>query len=325
MTIEKFHQAIHQTTSPLPGSIPQPIIYTLSVKQKFDGLTIIDFYCQAIPSIPKEQWIEKVETGNMTVNGETITLDYIVKTGDKTKHATKPIAEPHVSADIQLIYDDEDFLILNKPAPLPMHPCGRFSKNSLVEILQLAFPQSDYKIVHRIDSNTTGLVVLAKSKETAQFIAAQFEQQTIQKYYLALVEGIIETDEFTSTQTIGKEKTKSGGRKTNDTGDKAITEFEVLERRDKHTLLKVTPHSGRTNQIRLHLAAINHPIVGDYGYKDPSYFETHPLTYKEDCLCLHAWKLSFIHPKTNKEISFEAPIPEKFHLKKNILKKTPPL
>jgi RluA family pseudouridine synthase len=313
MTIVAFKKAIQKATSPLPGSIPKPIVYRLSVKQKFNGLTIIEFYSQAIPSIAKEQWIEKVETGNMKVNDQTVSLAYKVKTGDKTQHSTKPIAEPHVNSAIQLIYEDEEILVLNKPAPLPMHPCGRFSKNSLVEILQSAFPTSAYKIIHRIDSNTTGLVVLAKSKGTAQFIAEQFEQQTVQKNYLALVEGVMQKDKFTSTQTIGKEKTKSGGRKTNDTGDKAVTEFEVLEKRTEKALLKVIPHSGRTNQIRLHLADIGHPIIGDHGYKDPAYFEKNPLTYEEDCLCLHAWKLTFIHPRTKKEISFEAPIPEKFN------------
>ena len=312
MTNEEFRQAILKVTSSLPGNTPTPIIYKLSVKQKFNNLNIINFYCQAIPSIPKEQWVYKVETGNMTVNDHIISLGYVVKTGDKTQHSTPPISEPFVNANITLVYEDDELLVLNKPAPLPMHPCGRFSKNSLVEILKLAFPESDYKIIHRIDSNTTGLVILAKSKKMAQFIAEQFEQQTIQKSYLALVEGLIEYNDFISTKTIGKEKTASGGRKTNDTGDKAITEFKVLERRKNTTLLRVTPHSGRTNQIRVHLANINYPIVGDYGYKNPTYFETHPLTYNEDCLCLHAWKLTLIHPITKNEISFEAKSPNKF-------------
>ena len=313
MTPELFEQTVHKTTHPLPGSVPKKIIYTLSVKQKFDGLSIVDFYCLAIPSIPKEKWINKVETGNMTVNDKTITLEYKVRTGDRTQHSTDPTAEPEVNGDIKLIFEDEELLVVNKPAPLPIHPCGRFSKNSLIEILKTAFPKSIYKIIHRIDSNTTGLVVLAKSKQSAQFIGEQFEQQSIKKSYLALVEGSIENNNFNSTQTIGKENTRSGGRKTSKVGKQAMTEFTVLERRKNHTLLLVQPRSGRTNQIRLHLADMNHPIVGDYGYKDPNYFNNHPLTYEEDCLCLHAWKLTFIHPKTKEETTLEAPIPNKFY------------
>ncbi len=307
-----FQQAIYNVTTPLRGSIPQPIVYRLSVKQKFDGLTIIEFYCQAIPRFDKDHWIDKVKNGNMTVNGKTVTVDYCVKTGEITQHSTPPVTEPHASNEVKLIYEDDDFIVLDKPAPLPMHPCGRFARNSLGEFLKLAFPTTEYKIIHRIDGSTTGIVVLGKSKETTQFIAEQFEKKTVQKTYLALVEGVIKETTFSSTLTISKDKTKSGGRKISTDGNVASTNFEVLERREKHTLLKVTPLSGRTNQIRLHLAGSGHPIVGDLGYKNPTYFDTHPLIYPEDCLCLHAWKLSFIHPTTKKEVSFETKVPEKF-------------
>jgi RluA family pseudouridine synthase len=307
-----FEKTIKDITTPLPGSVPLPIVYRLSVKQKFNGLTIVDFYCRAIPSVPKQQWIQKVNSGNMTVDGKTIDSNFIVKTGQVTRHSTEPRAEPEVNTNIKLVYEDEYFIVIDKPSPLPMHPCGRFSKNSLIEILDLAFPLIDFKIIHRIDSNTTGLLVLAKSKESAQFIAAQFEKRQVHKEYLALVEETVKKDQFSSTQTIGKQKTKSGARKTNDTGDEASTDFEVIKRNEFTTLLKVIPHSGRTNQIRLHLAAIGHPIVGDYGYKNPSYFDSHPLTYPDDCLCLHAWKLTFIHPKTHQKVGFETKIPTKF-------------
>lgn len=312
MTKEEFQKKIQSVTIPLPGSTPKPIIYKLSVKQKFQGLTIIDFYSQAIPNIPKQEWVQKVNSGNMTINGNSTSTDYIIKTGDKTQHSTPPISEPEINPTLQLIHEDNDILVLNKPAPLPMHPCGRFSKNSLVEILKAAFPDSDFKIVHRIDSNTTGLVVLGKTKGATQFISNQFEQQTIKKSYLTLVEGLVQKDNFTSSQVIGKEKTKSGGRQIDIKGNEAFTEFQVLERRSKTSLLRVTPHSGRTNQIRLHLADIGHPIVGDHGYKNPDYFQTNPLTYPDDCLFLHAWKIAFIHPSNSSEIEFEAPIPEKF-------------
>lgn len=312
MTALEFQQAISKVTTPLPGSVPKPIVYRLSVKQKYNGLNIIDFYCQAIPSVPRSQWVEKVVTGNMTVDDQTVAVDFVVKTGQVTQHSTAPVVEPTVNAAITLVYEDESVLVLNKPAPLPMHPCGRFSRNSLMEILQLAFPELSLKIIHRIDSNTTGLVVFGKSKKVTQLIAKQFELQQVNKEYLALVEGQVKSPKFSSVLSIGKDKTKSGGRKVDEIGDCASTDFEVLQRNNETTLLKVIPHSGRTNQIRLHLAEIGHPIVGDHGYKDPTYFENHPLTYPDDCLCLHAWKLSFVHPVTKQCVVFEAEKPSKF-------------
>jgi 23S rRNA pseudouridine1911/1915/1917 synthase len=123
---------------------------------------------------------------------------------------------------------------------------------------------------------------------------------------LALVEGVPAQSDFTSTASISKEKTSAGGRKI-DEGTAASTRFETLRSWENKSLIKVIPRSGRTNQIRLHLAHLNLPIVGDLGYKDPTYFENNPLTYPTDSLFLHAWKLSFDDPTTQKRLTFEAP------------------
>jgi 23S rRNA pseudouridine1911/1915/1917 synthase len=193
-----------------------------------------------------------------------------------------------------------------------MHPSGRFNENSLIEILRKAFPKEDFKLVHRLDANTTGLVLIAKNKASAAEITKQFESKKVKKEYLALVEGRVKEDKFSSSTSISVLKTSSGGRKTVEDGEEAYTEFEVLERRANTTLLKVRPFSGRTNQIRIHLAELGHPIVGDVGYKDVSYFKNNPLTYPKDCLFLHAWNLTVNLNKL--KFDFTAPIPAKFSL-----------
>ena len=312
MNTSEFNIQIKKVINPLPGSIPTVKIYKLSVKERFNGLTILDFYTKAMPHISRNIWQEKIESGKINLKNENVSIDKIVKAGEITQHISEPLIEPNINTNIELIEWNNDFIVLNKPAPLPLHPGGRFDKNSLTEILKIAFPDKSFKIVHRIDANTTGLVVIAKNSKTATDIINQFKNQSIQKEYLALVEGLIKKNAFILNNDISKELTASGGREISDQGKVASTEIKVLKKYPKtnQTLLSVIPHSGRTNQIRIHLANIGHAIVGDKGYKDSAYFKNNPLTYSDDCLYLHAWKLSFTYK--NKRQSFVAKISNKF-------------
>ncbi len=314
MSPEAFRKNLISATTPLLGDTPQSTHFSLRVKQRFEGKTILDFYDEQFPRIGRETWIEKIESGNLKVNGQQVDVDYQVKTGELTEHSSAPQTEPAVSNKVELLFEDDALWAMNKPAPLPMHAGGRFARNNLVNFLETAFPEEEFKIIHRLDANTTGLVLFAKTEKVAQHLALQFKENTLQKSYLALVEGILEKDEFSLDASIAKETDTSGSRKLTETGQSAFTKFEVLKRYpdSNQTLLLVTPKSGRTNQIRIHLASLGHPIVGDFGYKDPEYFKSNPLTYEQDCLFLHAWKLNFIHPSTGTYMELTAPIPQKF-------------
>ncbi len=305
-----FDEKINVATSPLPGAQPSELTYQLSVKLKFDGYSVLDMYTELFPHHPKDKWKQKIIEGSLTVNHQKVTPDFILKAGWITQNKVLNKVEPNVNTTIKLIYENNDFIVINKPAPLPIHPAGRFNKNTLTKILQLAFPQSTFKVVHRIDANTTGIVVLAKNKSTAHHIIKQFEHQTVKKVYLALVEGVINKNDFLITGNISKYKTNAGGREINNKGMGAQTKVKVIKHHKNTTLLSIEPSSGRTNQIRLHLASIGHPIIGDEGYKNPSYFKNNPLTYQTDTLFLHAFKLSFNY--NNKVVSFKANLPDKF-------------
>ncbi|MGY5352509.1 RluA family pseudouridine synthase [Wenyingzhuangia sp. IMCC45533] len=309
---EYFKQQIASVTTPLPGSVPMPTEYKLSVKKKYEGYPIIDFFLEVVPRSTRDIWVTKIKNQTLLVNGKPAKENTLLKAGYVTQHTSSPKTEPAVATKIDLLFCDDDILIINKPAPLPMHPSGRFNRNSLTEILKLAFPNEDFKIIHRLDANTTGIVVLGRNKEIVHQIGEQFESKQTQKKYLALVEGIPAENYFNTNSKISTEKTAGGGRTSSLTGVDAFTEFKVLKRntRTNQTLLEVTPHTGRTNQIRLHLAQLGHPIIGDKGYKNPDYFKNNPLTYPTDSLFLHAWKLSFKFRKQNFKINTD--IPKKF-------------
>ena len=307
-----FKDTIQHVTTPLPGSIPKTIHYKLSVKLKNEGLTILELYSNSFPQVERQVWIDKIESGLLTVNGQKCSTDLVLKAGWLTENIALNKTEPNVNNALELIYEDELILVINKPSPLPMHPSGRFNRNTLTNFLKLAFPQQELKIVHRLDANTTGVIILAKTAKIAAELGSQFQNNTVNKEYLALVEGIIEKDILLIKEKISKTKTASGGRSVSNDGLESETKITILERNIKNntTLLKVEPKNGRTNQIRLHLASINHPIVGDLGYKDINYFKNNPLTYPDDSLFLHAHKIKIL--VNNTETQFIAEIPQKY-------------
>lgn len=305
-----FSKRIEEVCSPLLGSIPETIIFKLSVKLKFHGVTLLDMYTSLFPHQSREKWLAKINEGTLTVNNEKSNPDCILKAGWITQNRVDDRVEPNVNYSIQLLFENDDFIVIDKPSPLPIHPAGRYNRNSLTHILSLAFPEWNLKIVHRIDANTTGLVVLAKNKETAHEIAKQFESHSLSKEYLALVRGVVLEDDSSIQEVISKHKTNAGGREVCSDGVEASTTIKVVQRFEKTTLLSVRPKSGRTNQIRLHLASIGHPIIGDLGYMDVDYFKTNPLTYPNDSLYLHAHRLSFVSKGVS--YNFKANVPGKF-------------
>ncbi len=305
ITRNEFENTIFNVSKKLLDEKKTPRIFTLSIKKRFDGDTLIEVYCQSFPHVECDFWRDKIESGNLTLDGCKVSPQQKVKAGQITQHSVPPKLEPSIDTTIELISATHDFWVISKPSPLPVHAGGRYQKHTLTSILQLAFPNQSFHLINRLDANTTGIVLVALNKKSANLLGKQFEEKRVKKTYLALVEGQPNQDSFTSSKSIGKLKTAAGGRQIEE-GKDSMTEFEIIKKFTESTLLKVTPHSGRTNQIRLHLADLGHPIVGDLGHKNPQYFENNPLTYSTDSLFLHAWKLSFYHPVTKQKVTFES-------------------
>ncbi len=310
MNKEEFKQQIIATTSPLPGSIPYDISRKFSVKGNYDQAKLIDFLNGFLGHLTDGYWRQAIAEKRLLLEDKPTTPDQVVRAGMRLNHIVRDFTEPEVSNQITLIYDDDDLIAINKPAPLPMHACGRFNKNSLLNFLNSSFPKIPFKIIHRLDADTTGLVLFAKNKQSAQNLAQQFKDRTLTKTYLAEVEGIVAEDKFTSYETIGKETIASGAREVVTTGLECETICQVITRCHKtnRTVLSVEPKSGRTNQIRIHLASIGHPIIGDLCYGEDK-GKVKPLTLETNTLCLHAWQLAFSHPVTQEKIVLSATPP----------------
>lgn len=218
-----------------------------------------------------------------------------------------------MNAAVTFLYEDDGLIVVNKPAPLPMHACGRFNRNSLNYLMGKVFSGERLRILHRLDANTTGVVLFARKKSVARPIHEQFKAGTVSKIYLAKVNGHPAGDKFSCDQKISDD-TKAAGSRAIDTGESglaATTEFEVLERRNDGTsLVRCFPKTGRTHQIRLHLSYLGLPIVGDPTYaasEQPN--EKQSLTVDDPPMCLHALSLMLQHPLTKRLVTFEAPAP----------------
>jgi RluA family pseudouridine synthase len=213
---------------------------------------------------------------------------------------------------IEVLHEDEALVVVNKPAPLPMHASGRYSRNTLQYVLEAIYAPQKPRPSHRLDANTTGVLVIARTRHFAGQIQAQFQDGQVQKIYLARVTGHPTWDEHVCEAPISSEPGKLGSRAVDaESGLQARTDLRIRQRfADGTTLLEAHPLTGRTNQIRIHLAHLGLPICGDPVYSnDSSPGESQTLEVDAPPLCLHAWRISFRHPLDDQMVSFTATPP----------------
>ena len=278
-----------------------------------------------------------IEAGFLTVNGKTVKSNYKIKPGDEIVLMSLVNPEHTVLKEepipLNIVYEDEVLMVINKPANMVVHPgVGNFSGTLLNGVAYYLRQQNPtisedslprFGLVHRIDKNTTGLIVLAKTGEAAANLAKQFFNHTVKRKYTALVWGNMESEEGTINAHIARHKQHRkmfDAYPDGETGKHAITHYKVLERFNYVTLVECHLETGRTHQIRVHMKHIGHTLFNDFEYGGDKILKgTIYARYKQfvdNCfdLCprcaLHATTLGFVHPVTGKEIFFESEIPQ---------------
>ncbi len=303
---------IAKATEKLPGSEPYDHVRPITVPLRFDGMCVLEFLEAMRTHLLPEEWIAACREGRLTRRSDPVTPETKLRSGDYLLHHIPATIEPAVANDIRILYEDDALVVVNKPAPLPIHSCGRFHRNTLIYMLELVYAPLKLRPVHRLDSDTSGVQVLAKTAEAARKTQIQFEQGLVSKRYLARVHGLPSEDQFECRLSISQDFAAGGVRIPGVEGDTAHTEFQLVRRLpDGTSLLEVTPHTGRTNQIRAHLWALGMPIVGDPIYlRDEKLGELKSTELEQARLWLHAAMLEFIHPLTKEPTRFEAPPPD---------------
>ena len=258
-----------------------------------------------------------IKNDEVLVNGNKVSPSYKVRENDEIsinyveKEDEKDLKPLELALDV--VYEDNDVLVINKPKGLVVHPGGGHHDDTLVNAL--IYNEKELSningfnrvgIVHRIDKDTSGLLLICKNNFAHKEIASQLETHSMHREYIALVDGIITSDSGKIIGKIGRSKeNRLKMAIDNINGKEAITHFEVLKRYKKYTLIKCRLETGRTHQIRVHMSSINHPLVGDKIYGGST------SLYNEGQL-LHAYNLTFIQPSTKKEVNVQIDLPQYF-------------
>lgn len=296
---------------PLPGSLPYDNLRPINVPARFEGQTLFQCVCAMHPHLGEDQWREWFRAGHILDGGVPASMGRIVRGGHQYWHLFPDTVEPDVDAEIKLLWEDDSVVVVHKPSPLPVHPCGRYNLNTLTSLLDRAYGVDRLRLVHRLDANTTGVMLLAKSPEIATRLRSQFENNSVEKRYLVRCQGTPSKDAFHCDLPITRQRDVAGTRGWDPEGDPARTDFLVQRRfGDGTSLIEARPKTGRTNQIRIHLWALDMPVMGDKSYLPAGRREdAQTIRVGDPPMCLHASQLSFDHPTTQQRLSINAPIP----------------
>ncbi len=308
------HAALVRVSNPLPGSVATENRRPVNVPAAYDGWKLLDTLAAVFPQIPRAEWEQRCEAGRFVNYGGTVRgKDHIVRGGERVVQIFPPDVEPPVSADIRILHEDEAILLVHKPAPLPMHASGRFHRNTLQHLLNEVYAPKYPRPVHRLDANTTGLVLFARTRHFSRLLQRQFIEGTVDKRYLVRALGHPAEDTFFSEAPISAEPEVMGTRGIDEeNGLASRTDFTVIERcADGTSLLEAKLGTGRTNQIRVHLWELGYPVVGDPAYLPGRQIgSTQTLAPGDPPLQLHAWKLAFVHPGSGAAMHFETARPD---------------
>jgi 23S rRNA pseudouridine1911/1915/1917 synthase len=324
-----------QPQPPDPVSVSPPAAGPIdfTAKRKVEGTRLDQYLVSLFPDFSRSVIQKVIEAGGVHVNGNPAKASYKVRFGDRIRvWPPPPTHELPVPEDIPLdiLYEDEFLAVINKPADMVVHPAKGHWSGTLVNALQFHFGQlshlsGDYRpgIVHRLDRDTSGVILVAKEEQTHRELSAQFEQRRVFKEYLALTAGVLDRDSDYIEGRIGKHpldrvKMAVFDEEEEEVGKEACSYYETIERFRGYSYCRIQPRTGRTHQIRVHLASIGCPVLADKVYSGRDSVRLSDLVPdlppEEDQMllprqALHAHRLRFQHPRLRQMIEAKAPLP----------------
>lgn len=290
----------------------------LHVGQEQSGVRIDKFLSDELPDLSRSYIQKLIKDEQVSVNGSIVKANYKISASDLIMLEEPELKEPDILAEnipLNILYEDADLLIINKPKGMVVHPSAGHYTGTLVNAL-MYYCKGDLSgingvmrpgIVHRIDMNTTGSLLVCKNDTAHQALAEQLKAHSITRVYHAIVHGVLKEDEGTVNAPIGRHPIERKKMSINyKNGKEAVTHYKVLQRFKNFTYIQCQLETGRTHQIRVHMASIKHPLLGDDVYGPAK------CPYKLEGQTLHAKILGITHPKTGTYIEADAPLPEYF-------------
>jgi 23S rRNA pseudouridine1911/1915/1917 synthase len=309
----------------------------LTVKSKVEGTRLDQYLVSAFTGYSRSALQRAIEAGSVTVNGAEAKASYKVRAGDRIRiwlPDPTPLAPVPEDIPLEIIYEDEFLAVINKPADMVVHPAKGHWRGTLVNALQFHFGHlsrlsGDYRpgIVHRLDRDTSGVILVAKDEMTHRDLSLQFELRKVFKEYVAITQGVLDRDSDYIERAIGRHPHEREKMATYDEPDEedeikdACTFYEVIERFDGYTFCRAYPKTGRTHQIRVHLAHVGCPVLADKAYSGRDVLRLSHLVPGLDPTAdevlmprqaLHARRLRFHHPRLRQLIEAEAKLPPEF-------------
>lgn len=278
------------------------------VDEEHDGKKLGE-YLQGKLMLSRNGLIKVKKSGSLKVNGSAAHTDKVLKAGDRIEFEFKDQNSENILPEymeLDILYEDDYMIVINKEAGIPTHPSRNHYMGTLANGLMYHLMEEGRNItirpVNRLDRNTSGLVLFAKSSHVQHLLSLKSGKANTEKEYLAIAQGNVETDSGTIDAPIAREKPESIKRVVREDGDRAVTNYRVIDRYEDYSLLSIVLETGRTHQIRVHMAHMGHPLIGDelYGGSQER-IKRHAL---------HAYKMEMMHPIIHTKLSFKADIPE---------------
>jgi 23S rRNA pseudouridine1911/1915/1917 synthase len=289
----------------------------LTVDENNEGLRLDLFLSELLPDISRSKIQNLAKNGEILVNNKIAKSSYSLKEGDTVEfeNSFQKIAIPQPeNIPLEIIWEDENMAVINKPSGMLTHPTSIEMSGTLVNAIMYKYREnlSDINgvmrkgILHRLDRNTSGLIMIAKNNRAHEFLVEEMKNKNFTKKYIAVVRGVIEQDEFAINKPIGRHLTQPHKQSIRNDGKESLTIVKVLERYTDATLVELTLITGRTHQIRVHMASIGHPVYNDtlYGFGK--------IKIKTEEQVLQSYKLEFTQPFTENRIQLEIKHDQKF-------------